>query len=149
MFKTIVVPIDGSREAKRAAVAATDLAKKYGSRLHFLTVRKPLPERMSEEMRHYLEVEHIAGQPEEFMAEAAYKLIADAEKHARKKGVKTVKTAIEIGYPARSIMNYSKRAKADLIVIGRRGLGAIEGMLLGSVSNKVVSLADCPVLTVH
>jgi nucleotide-binding universal stress UspA family protein len=108
---------------------------------------RPVPKKVSEEMRDYLEVEHIAGSLEEVISEGALKALSDAEKHARKKGVKTVKTVSEVGNPARAIMSYAVKQKADLIVMGRRGLGAIEGMLLGSVSNKVVRLADCVVLT--
>jgi len=149
MFRTILVPIDGSRESKRAAVVATDIAKTYSSKLHFLTVMRPVPTKLSDEMRHYLEVEHIKGSPEEVVSEGALYVLNDAEKHARKKGIKAVKTTSEVGHPARAIMVYGKAIKADLIVMGRRGLGALEGILMGSVSNKVVSLADCPVLTVR
>ncbi|MFM9844919.1 MAG: universal stress protein [Dongiaceae bacterium] len=149
MFRTVLVPVDGSREAQRAAVMATDIAKAYGSTLHFLTVMRPVPTKLPEELRHYLEVEHIAGSPEEVVSEAALQILADVEKHARKKGIKTVKTESGIGHPARAILAYAARSKADLIVMGRRGLGAIEGLLMGSVSAKVVSLADCPVLTVR
>lgn len=149
MFRTVLVPIDGSREAQRAVVMATDIAKAYGSKLHFLTVMRPMPINLPEEMRHYLEVEHIAGTPEQVVSEAALQILDGAERHARKKGIKTVKTASEIAYPARAIMSYATRNKVDLIVVGRRGLGALEGILMGSVSSKVVSLADCPVLTVH
>jgi nucleotide-binding universal stress UspA family protein len=149
MFRTVLVPVDGSREAQRAVVIATDIAKAYGSKLHFLTVMRPVPTKLPEEMRHYLEVEHIAGSPEQVVSEVALQILDYAERHARKKGIKTVKTASEIGHPARAIMAYAARNKADLIVLGRRGLGALEGMLMGSVSTKVVSLADCPVLTVQ
>lgn len=149
MFKTILVAIDGSAQAKRAAVVGTDLAKAYGSKLHFFMAVRPVPAKIPKEMRQYMEIEHILGVPEEVASDAALNVLEDAEKHARKKGVKSVKTAWEIGHPAREIMAYAKQNKAELIVIGRRGLGALEGMLLGSVSNKVVSLADCPVLTVH
>lgn len=148
MFRNIVVPIDGSKPAKRASVVAIDLAKTYGSRLHFISVAKKQPQRISEEIRHYMEIENLTGSPEALVSDALAALLSDAERHARKKGVKTVKTATESGQPARAILSYAKRQKADLVVLGRRGLGELEGMLLGSVSHKVVSLADCPVLTV-
>jgi nucleotide-binding universal stress UspA family protein len=43
----------------------------------------------------------------------------------------------------------AKRREADVIIMGSRGLGTVEGILLGSVSHKVVSLADCKVMTVR
>ncbi len=149
MFKNIIVALDGSTHAKRAAVIATDLAHRYASRLRFITVTKPPPKRISAELKHYIEIEHLSGKPEELVSDAVQKMLADAERHARRKGVKDVRAIAQSGPVARTIIGYAKRQKADLIVMGSRGLGDIEGLLLGSVSHKVVSLADCPVMTVR
>lgn len=149
MFKTILVPLDGSRHAKRAAIVATDLALRYKSRLAFIAVTKKVPPRLSEELRHYMEVENLTGSPGDLVSDAVAKILSDAEKHARKKGIKQVQRIAQSGPVARTIVGYAKRQKADLIVMGCRGLGEAEGMLLGSVSHKVVSLADCPVMTVR
>jgi nucleotide-binding universal stress UspA family protein len=149
MFKNILVALDGSKHAKRAAVVATDLAQRYRSRLRFITVTKKAPPRISEELRHYMEIESLTGSPEELVSDAVTKILSDAEKHARKKGIKQVEKVAQSGPVARTITGYAKRQKADLIVMGCRGLGEAEGLLLGSVSHKVVSLADCPVMTVR
>jgi nucleotide-binding universal stress UspA family protein len=149
MFKNILVALDGSKHAKRAAVVATDMAQRYRSRLQFISVIKPPPKRVSEELRHYLEIEHLTGKPEELVSDAVRKVLADAETHARKKGIKDVRTFAQNGPIARTIINHAKRQKADVIIMGCRGLGDVEGLLLGSVSHKVVSLADCAVMTVR
>lgn len=149
MFKNILVPLDGSKHAKRATVVATDLALRYKSRLQFIAVTKKAPPRISEELRHYMEIENLTGSPDELVSDAVTQVLADAEKHARKKGVKQVQKIAQNGPVARTITGYAKRQKADLIVMGCRGLGEAEGLLLGSVSHKVVSLADCPVMTVR
>ena len=149
MFKNILVPLDGSKHAKRATVVATDLALRYKSRLQFIAVTKKAPPRISEELRHYMEIENLTGSPDELVSDAVTQVLADAEKHARKKGVKQVQKIAQSGPVARTITGYAKRQKADLIVMGCRGLGEAEGLLLGSVSHKVVSLADCPVMTVR
>lgn len=149
MFKNIVVALDGSKHAKRAAVVATDMAQRYKSKLQFVTVTKKPPTRLSDELRHYMEIEHLTGTPEELVSDAVEKVLADAEKHARKKGVKDVRTVAQSGPVARTIVNFAKRQKADVILMGCRGLGDVEGMLLGSISHKVVSLADCSVMTVR
>ncbi len=149
MFKNILVALDGSKHAKRAAVIATDLAQRYKSRLQFITVTKKPPPRISDDLRHYMEIEHLTGTPEELVSDTVSKILSDAEKHARKKGVKQVQRIAQSGPVARTITGFAKRQKADLIVMGCRGLGEAEGMLLGSVSHKVVSLADCPVMTVR
>jgi nucleotide-binding universal stress UspA family protein len=149
MYKNIVVAVDGSQYAKRATVAATDLAKRYKSSLQFIIVTKPPPARLSEDLKHYMEIEHLKGSPEEFVSVAVQKVVNDAEQHARKKGVKNVHSVVHQGPVARSIVNHAKRQKADLIVMGSRGLGALEGVLLGSVSHKVTNLADCAVMIVR
>lgn len=149
MFKNILVALDGSKHAKRAVVIATDMAQRYRSRLQFITVTRPPPKRISDELRRYMEIEHLTGKPEELAADAVRQILADAEKHARKKGVKDVRTIVESGPVARTIIGHAKRQKADVIVMGCRGLGEVEGMLLGSISHKVASLADCAVMTVR
>ena len=149
MFRNILVPVDGSKHAKRATVIATDLALRYKCRVQFITVTKKTPPRISDELRHYMEIENLRGTPDELVSDAVAKILADAEKHARKKGVKQVKKIAQSGPVARTIAGWAKRDKVDLIVMGCRGLGEAEGLLLGSVSHKVVSMADCPVMTVR
>ena len=80
--------------------------------------------------------------------EAGEELLRRAEARAREAGAETVSTALEIGDPAGVIAEYAKANAVDLIVMGRRGLGAIGGLLLGSVSHKVTQLAPCACMTV-
>jgi nucleotide-binding universal stress UspA family protein len=149
MFKNILVALDGSKHAKRATVAATDLAQRYRSKLRFITVVKPPPPRVTTELRHYMEIENLKGTPTQFVSDAVQKILNEAEQHAKKKGLKDVKTVVQEGPAARSIVGYAKRQGVDLIVMGSRGLGTAERMLLGSVSHKVANLADCAVMTVR
>ena len=51
--------------------------------------------------------------------------------------------------PGRSIGNYANSAGIDLIIVGTQGRGAVSRLLLGSVAERVVQTAPCPVLTVH
>jgi len=60
-----------------------------------------------------------------------------------------IKEALKLGKPADEILNVAKREKADLIVTGAKGLGAIGRVLLGSVSTRVVQHAHCGVLVVR
>ena len=71
-----------------------------------------------------------------------------AELSARQKGVGNLETLVEVGDPASVIVNMARTRNADLIVLGRRGLGTLTGLLLGSVSHKVIQLANRPCLTV-
>ena len=56
---------------------------------------------------------------------------------------------LKIGDPAKMILTYSKESDADLIVMGSRGLGAIKQIIMGSVSQYLVTHAECPVLVVR
>jgi len=149
MFKNILVALDGSQHSSRAADVAIDLAQHYGSRLEFITVSKPPPARLSEELQRYMEIEQLKGTPDALVTDVAKNILAEAEKRARSKGLKEVKTIAKTGPVARTIVDVAKRREADVIIMGSRGLGTVEGILLGSVSHKVVSLADCNVMTVR
>jgi nucleotide-binding universal stress UspA family protein len=81
--------------------------------------------------------------------DAVEKILADAERHARNTGVKNVRTDAQSGPVAQTIVDFAKRQRVDLIVMGSRGLGDVEGLLFGSVSHKGESLANCNVMTVR
>jgi len=70
------------------------------------------------------------------------------EKYLHASGL-TVAGTMEEGEPDRRIVSYAKEKDVDLIVIGARGLGRIEGMLIGSVTDAVLKSAPCPVLVIH
>ena len=59
-----------------------------------------------------------------------------------------MRTKLLKGSPAREIVDYARKKDVDMIVMGTRGLGDVEGMLLGSVSRGVGMLAECSCLTV-
>jgi nucleotide-binding universal stress UspA family protein len=149
MFKNILVALDGSQHSSRAADVAIDLAQHYGARLQFITVSKQPPARLSEELQRYMEIEQIKGTPDLLVTDVAKNILDEAEKRARSKGLTEVKTIAKTGPVARTIVDVAKRREADVIIMGSRGLGTVEGILLGSVSHKVVSLADCNVMTVR
>ena len=62
--------------------------------------------------------------------------------------IKVHKELIE-GSEAEAILMVAEKQQADLIVIGTRGFGAVKGLLVGSVSRKVIHLSTCPVMVVH
>lgn len=74
-------------------------------------------------------------------------LEAEAAK-ARSAGVHNVVSEVEEGPIARTIVARAKHHNVDMIVVGSRGLGDIEGLLRGGVSHRVETLAKCPVLVV-
>jgi nucleotide-binding universal stress UspA family protein len=149
MFRHILVAVDGSKHAMRAAVAAIEMAQRYGSELEVLTVVKKPSAEISEQLRHYMEVENIPATLDEMVDRRSREILEQVEEHGRKKGLEKIRKVVKTGQPARTIVAHAKQAGADLIVMGSRGLGDIEGMLLGSVSHKVSTLAECSCLTVR
>jgi nucleotide-binding universal stress UspA family protein len=75
------------------------------------------------------------------------RLVEDAESRAEEQGI-AARTVVRAGDPASVILEAAKAEQADLIAMGRRGLGDLAGLLLGSVSHKVAHLAECACLTV-
>lgn len=145
MFQNILCCVDGSKHALRAAEHACVLAQKFGSSLTLITVAKEL--KPSEQVKRFIELEHLSGEPQYVLDEYTEDIMDKAKDVAEASGLKNVKTEIKTGNPARAIMEFAERRKVDTIVLGRRGMGDIEGVLLGSVSHKVASLAKCTVVT--
>lgn len=78
----------------------------------------------------------------------ADRLLQQAARRARRAGLAAPKTLREWGDPAERIIAVARRERADVVVVGRRGRGRLSGLLLGSVSQKVASLAPCTVMVV-
>ncbi len=144
MYKKILVPLDGSATAIMAAAQAIDIAEKYGAQVTFLHVC-PNFSFMNEFSIHaaidYTQLkEEFTVQGEKILADALAKF-PDTQVIINKKLV--------WGYPSEEIIQEANDGGYDLIVTGSRGLSAIKGYLMGSVSNRVTKHAPCPVLVVR
>jgi nucleotide-binding universal stress UspA family protein len=149
MFKKIVVPVDGSAHSNRAVDCATDLANKYGSELILLhVIASSSPARIPPELYEYARIEHIDAIEADMMKRVAEEILQTAENRARGQGAKQVRTSIGVGHPAEAIVAHAKAEEADLIMMGRRGLGSVSGLLMGSISHKVAHLSECACMTV-
>ena len=147
MFRKILCAVDGSQHALKAAEVAGQLARQLSAKLTFLTVTKEL--KMSEEVKRYMEIEHLTGELQYVLDEYTEQVMQQAKDAARAAGVSDAKAQVKTGQPARVIVNAAEAGGYDAIVIGGRGHGDLEGLLLGSVSHKVASLAKCTVITVR
>lgn len=147
MYNKILVGLDGSRQGLDAVRHAVELARLYNAELYLLTVTRPY--KVSAELTQFLKAENMLGEPKYVMDEMAGKIIDEAKKIALEAGLTRLKTAVREGKTARSIVEYAKNHKIDLIVIGARGAGETDATLLGSVSQKVSMLAKCTVLVVR
>jgi nucleotide-binding universal stress UspA family protein len=82
------------------------------------------------------------------LEEFSMQILMAAEKRVQQLGLTDIQLQISWGDAAKSIIELAAREAAEAIVLGRRGRGGLTGLLLGSVSQKVVSLAPCTVIVV-
>ena len=141
-MRRMLLATDGSMGASRAAEVAAELARATGSRLSILTVGGNIS---GEEMRQLARAE---GNAADALEELSNQVLRQAKERAEGAGVTDVRVQIGWGDPAELIIETARREKADAIVIGRRGHGRLAGLLLGSVSQKVATLAPCVVIVV-
>lgn len=135
MFKTVLFPIDRSREAREAVDVVVSVVQKYSSHLVLLSVvESPNPE---------------APPSSEPMASpaAVEQLLQNAQALFTQQGIEAQIIERE-GKPAFTICDVADEVGADLIVMGCRGLGLTEEGATDSVTNRVINLAPCPVLIV-
>ncbi|NNF79925.1 MAG: universal stress protein [Rhizobiales bacterium] len=143
MFEKIVVGVDGSEQSMNALAIASDLAQKYASKLYLVHS----PELESTGIAVGSGAVLIEPEPEA-VAEAGEKVMQAAKKKAEELGLPPTECIIGNDDPAHEILKCTEKVGADLIVLGRRGLGGISSLLLGSVSQKVSHDAKCACLTV-
>ena len=139
MINSILVATDASPPSNRAVTFSADLASKYGAMLSIVHVVRDM--QLPSELRKMAEVEKLAGERQDVLAFVGRKILDDAEARAVKKGAKKIKLILGKGDPANEILKQAKKSDCDLIVLGTRGLGKVQGMLLGSVSRKVTNLS--------
>ena len=124
MYSKILVGLDGSENAMRAAKHAIELAKLCDAELHILTVTRPI--KVTPELSRFLRAEGLLGEPKYVMDEMTDRIVGEAKELAAEAGLTGVKTAVREGKPARSIVEYGKNQKVDLIVGWRFRLVVVE-----------------------
>ncbi|HEX2153448.1 MAG TPA: universal stress protein [Acidimicrobiia bacterium] len=141
-IRTIVVGIDGSDHSLEAARRGLALARRFGARLLLATVVRP-PEG-------WWGIGGAPPPPDAFSAavvEGRRRILDQAEAALDLEGV-DYDTIEEVGDPASQLSELCRSESADLLVIGRRGAGLVERIVLGSVADRVAHVAPCPVLTI-
>ena len=141
-MKLIIGATDGSEGAERAIAFAADIAKSCGAKLLLVYVSQ---DKFTQKELNLLEqlrvtqgdaIEEISGR------------IFKASTVARGRGASTVETMATSGDPAKLLIELAGSKHADAIAVGRRGHSELEGLLLGSVSQKLSCLAPCVVIVV-
>jgi nucleotide-binding universal stress UspA family protein len=139
----ILVPTDFSADAEVAVAHAAEFAQRFGAAVHLL---------------HVVDDTLAAGMwsSEMYTAEVAglqVNLVKDAEQRIRQATLPTsgvpLHTEVRTGRPAATIVEAARELSADLIVMGTTGRTGVAHLLLGSVAERVVRTAPCPVLTIR
>ncbi len=145
MFSRMLVPVDGSRHARRAVGAAVEIAKRYGSSVYLLHAIRNLS--LPREILAMIAAGEVTQSRMEILEDSADIILDSARERFEKAGIEDVQSKYLIGDPAWKIAEYAKEKKVDLIVIGHRGLGP-GGELLGSVTRKLLNLTEIACLIV-
>ncbi|MDX2312968.1 MAG: universal stress protein, partial [Gammaproteobacteria bacterium] len=123
------------------------MAVKHDASLYLLNVVREM--QLPPELKKMARVENIGQARQDVLDFVADKILGDAERRAKRKGVLSVRKSTGHGDPASAIAKYAQRNKIDLIVMGTRGLGGVKGMLMGSVSRKVANACNVNLLIVR
>lgn len=135
MFKTVLFPLDQSREAQEAALVVVDIVQKYGSRLVLLSVVE------------VVDSEDLAIAEPMASPEKVAQLLENAQSVFTAQGIQSQVIERE-GKPAFVICDVADEVGANLIIMGCRGLGLTDEGATDSVTNRVINLSPCPVLIV-
>lgn len=141
LYKKILVPVDGSKNSFAALAHAVTIARSFDGEISIFYVSA-----LSQQVPLYDQVKgtKIPANSSTDPLGFAKTIITEALKHIPE-GIR-VQTYNEIGEPRIAITEFAQKNKYDMIVIGSRGLGTIESILIGSVSSYVVKHSKCPVL---
>jgi nucleotide-binding universal stress UspA family protein len=136
MFKTIVLALDGSEGSRRGIPVAADLARREEGRIVIAHVEQD-----------------VAGKGGAPIPVTEDEIQAEIRKQAEQLSADGIETSVEmrnvfLGGPAHAIAEIAEGANADLIVAGTRGHSPVAGLLLGSVTQRLLHIAPCPVLVV-
>ena len=145
MFTRIVVGTDGSETAGQAVSQAIELAKLSGARLSIVSAYSPASGRrvQAEQQEAPADVHYELGPREDV------NIILDAAAaEAKEAGIEVQTHPVEAD-PADAILNVAEEVKADLIVVGNKGMTGARRYLLGSVPNNVSHHAPCSVIIVR
>ena len=146
LFRKILVAVDGSSHAERALTAALELAQRCDATLVLFHAVELGP------MRAYLDglVDEAARQVYRRVGEElAGKVLDAAEPRARAGGMARIERVAGAGDAAATIVDGARAGDGGLIEVGSRGLRGLHGLALGSVAQKVTSMAHCPVMVVR
>jgi nucleotide-binding universal stress UspA family protein len=153
MYKHILLPVDGSDPSAQAAKECIALAKSIGASITALHVtepyRLPVGQTRLERAIGPEVIQQLEAQYADIAAKAAESLFAGIRESARASGVACETLSVTDTEPYRAIIYQAERLGCDLVMMGSHGRRGLEGLLLGSVTVKVLTHCGIPVLVVR
>src|SRR4249920_3361912 len=148
MYRHILIPTDGSKLAEHAVTNGLTLAKSLGAKVSIIVVEEPFDWLSVSETKARQASQEFAKHAEQIKKHATSVLnrAADAAKQA---GVAYNTIQVENEQPYQAIIAAAKSKGCDLIVMASHGRSGLSGVLLGSVTNKVLTHTKTPVLVCH
>ena len=133
MYQDVLVPTDGSDGTRQSIRHGLTIAKRFDATIHALSVVPEGP---------------LGTLQNDTAIDAAHRAVERIEQEATRDGV-AVETAVEQGVPHEEILEYADDRDVDMIVMGTQGRTGLDRVLVGSVTERIVRMADVPVVTVR
>lgn len=143
--KRLLVPIDGSDASKKAGEKAIEIARRYDSEIVFLTVVNMPPIFKYTEYNYSSDINYDNIMRNNIEVET--KMLNDTIEKMDLEGIRFEKKIV-MGEPYEEILKDANESEYDYIVMGRRGYSKITRFFVGSVTQRVISEAPCPVIVV-
>jgi len=144
MFKHILIPTDGSRTAAKAIQAGITLAKEMGAKVTGYHAQEPLPMHIHGEG--YIADKELVAEFERRSSEFATRCVGEIGAAAKAAGVPFEPLIVRSPVPYKGIVDAAKKQKCDAIFIASHGSKGLTGLVLGSVTQKVLANSKLPVL---
>lgn len=147
-IKRIVTPVDFSDNSRLIADSAAFMAGKYGASLYLVFV----VQNFEDYSGFFVPQMHVPNLEDELLSSAQERMELFVREHHEeftRLGVTDVKHTVLVGDVSEQIVDYASEIQADLIIMGTHGYKGLEKIMFGSVADKVVRSALCPVTTIN
>ena len=147
-IKNVVTPIDFSDNSRLIADSSIYMASRYEAALHFVFV----VQNFEDYSGFFVPQMHVPNLEEELMTGAEERMerfIEEMSSVAKELGVRGITHKVLMGDVAEQIVDYATEIQADMVIMGTHGYKGLEKIMFGSVADKVVRSALCPVTTIN
>ena len=147
-IEKIVTPIDFSDNSRLIADSAAYMAGKFGAALYLVFI----VQNFEDYSGFFVPQMHVPNLEDELLTGAKERMstfVEELRPEAEALGVKELHSEVLLGDVAEGIVDYATEVSADLIIMGTHGYKGLEKIMFGSVADKVVRAAACPVTTIN